>query len=137
MTNIYNRVPTDDGTFTFETTKKDTQLLEEIIKNLRKVYDPEISINIFDLGLIYELDIKENNDVFCRMTLTSPFCPVAGGMPVWTKQAIEAAEGVNTVTVEMTFTPTFGPAYASESAQMVLGFGMEPPEPDYDNWNPR
>ena len=58
-------------------------------------------------------------------------------MPVWTKQAIEAAEGVNTVTVEMTFTPTFGPAYASESAQMVLGFGMEPPEPDYDNWNPR
>ena len=80
--------------------------------------------------------ILEDDSVKCKMTLTSPFCPVAGEMPIWVKEAIEAAEGVNTVNVEMTFTPTFTPEYASELAQMDLGF-FSAPEPDYDNWNPR
>ena len=136
MTQIYNRYPSKDGTFEFKTTKQNPKMLDEIIANLRKVYDPEISINIFDLGLIYELDILEDDSVKCKLTLTSPFCPVAGEMPIWEKEAIEAAEGVNTVTVEMTFTPTFTPEYASELAQMDLGF-FSAPEPDYDNWNPR
>jgi|TARA_A100001011_G_scaffold395713_2_gene491545 FeS assembly SUF system protein len=136
MTQIYNRYPSKDGTFEFKTTKQDPKMLDEIIANLRKVFDPEISINIFDLGLIYKLDIVEDNNIECKMTLTSPFCPVAGEMPIWVKEAIEAAKGVNTVKVEMTFDPTFTPEYASELAQMDLGF-MSSPEPDYDNWNPR
>ena len=136
MTQIYNRYPSKDGTFEFKTTKQNPKMLDEIIANLRKVYDPEVSINIFDLGLIYQLDIVEDDNVECKMTLTSPFCPVAGEMPIWVKEAIEAAEGVNTVKVEMTFDPTFTPEYASELAQMDLGF-MGSPEPDYDNWSPR
>ncbi len=133
---IHNRYRSDDLTFDWVTTNGNVEQANQIKQELRKVFDPEIHINVHDLGLIYKMDVDNDNNVDIIMTLTSPFCPVAGEMPQWVKEAVEKVQGINTVKIEMSFQPTFGPEYASELAQMELG--MESPEPDlYENWNPR
>ena len=114
----FNRKPSEDGSFDWEVQDKsiDTNRIKDVLK---EVYDPEIHINIHDLGLIYHCDVVEGkSDVV--MTLTSPFCPVAGEMPVWVKEALLKVEGINEVNVEMTFDPQFGPDQMSEMAQFSL-----------------
>lgn len=132
---MHNRYRSDDGTFDWITTNGNVEQAEEIKKKLREVFDPEIHINVHDLGLIYKMDVDNDNKCNVIMTLTSPFCPVAGEMPIWVKEAIQKVESITDVKVDMTFQPTFGPQHASELAQMELGMGAEPPEPDYDSWN--
>jgi FeS assembly SUF system protein len=97
------------------------ELREPIIAELRKVHDPEIPVNIYDLGLIYRIDIAANGDVTVDMTLTAPACPVAGMMPVMVQDAVKKVEGVGEVKVELVWDPPWSPEKMSEEARLELG----------------
>jgi FeS assembly SUF system protein len=97
------------------------ELREPIIEELRKVHDPEIPVNIYDLGLIYRIDIADNGDVSVDMTLTAPACPVAGMMPVMVEDAVKKVEGVGEVKVELVWDPPWKPEMMSEEARLELG----------------
>jgi len=94
---------------------------QDIIKNLKKVYDPEIPVDIWELGLIYNISIKDDNHVDVTMTLTSPNCPVAETLPMEVEQAVLQTEGVKSVNLELTFDPPFTPDMMSEEAKFSLG----------------
>lgn len=100
----------------------DHPLYDDVVQACRSVYDPEIPVNIFDLGLIYTIDIKDDNAVSIVMTLTAPGCPVAGEMPGWVADAVEPLPGVKQVDVEMTFEPQWGMEMMSDEARLELGF---------------
>lgn len=93
-----------------------------VVEACKSVYDPEIPVNIFDLGLIYTIDITPENEIRIIMTLTAPGCPVAGEMPGWVADAVEALPGVKQVDVEMTFQPQWGMDMMSDEARLELGF---------------
>jgi FeS assembly SUF system protein len=97
------------------------ELREPIIAALRTVHDPEIPINIYDLGLIYTIDIQHNGDVHIDMTLTAPACPVAGMMPVMVKDAVGTVEGVGEVQVDLVWDPPWSPETMSDEAKLQLG----------------
>ncbi len=97
-------------------------LYESVVEACRTVYDPEIPVNIVDLGLIYTIDISTENEVRIVMTLTAPGCPVAGEMPGWVADAVEPIDGVKQVDVEMTFEPQWGMDMMSDEARLELGF---------------
>mgnify|MGYP003702407559 CR=1 FL=1 len=97
------------------------ELREPIIEALRQVHDPEIPINIYDLGLIYKIDIKENGDVDVDMTLTAPACPVAGMMPLMVKDAVATVEGVGEVHVDLVWDPPWSQEHMSDEAKLQLG----------------
>jgi len=94
---------------------------EDIIKNLRNVFDPEISINIYDLGLIYDIDLKTLPNIKITHTLTSAFCPAADMIIEDIKHAAETVDGVDTCEVITTFDPPFTKEMMSEEARLVLG----------------
>ena len=87
---------------------------------LKTVYDPEIPVDIYELGLIYKVDVADNKDIAVDMTLTAPGCPVAGEMPNMVREALEKVEGIGTVTVAMTFDPPWTPERMSEEARLEL-----------------
>jgi FeS assembly SUF system protein len=94
---------------------------EKLIAALKTVFDPEIPVDIYELGLIYKVDVDEaNRNVTVDMTLTAPGCPVAGEMPVMVKSALETVDGIGAVTVNMTFEPPWTPELMSESAKLEL-----------------
>ena len=93
---------------------------EQIIENLQQVYDPEISINVYDLGLIYEININGSH-VEIIMTLTSAFCPAADEIIADVNGAVCSVDGIETCDVNITFDPPFGPWAMSEDAKMILG----------------
>ena len=96
--------------------------LEERIKDVIKTcYDPEIPVNIYELGLIYEIKVNEGNDVNVKMTLTSPACPVAETLPVEVENKIKEIADVNTAKVEITFDPPWDKEMMSEEARLELG----------------
>ena len=92
----------------------------KLIAALKTVYDPEIPVDIYELGLIYKVDVADNKDVTVDMTLTAPACPVAGEMPGMVKTALETVEGIGNVTVNMTFDPPWTPDCMSEAAKLEL-----------------
>ncbi len=94
---------------------------ETVIEALKTVYDPEIPVDIYELGLIYELDLSENGATRIVMTLTAPACPVAGEMPGMVAEAAAAVEGVGEVLVELTWDPPWTPECMSEDAKLALG----------------
>jgi FeS assembly SUF system protein len=96
-------------------------LKARLIERLRKIYDPEIPVNIYDLGLIYDLDIQSNGDVSVRMTLTAANCPVAQGFPEHVQEALLLVDGVNDVTVELVWEPPWSRDRMSEAARLQLG----------------
>ncbi|MDX3924886.1 MAG: SUF system Fe-S cluster assembly protein [Shinella sp.] len=98
------------------------RLSDDIISALKTVYDPEIPADIFELGLIYRIDIEDDRMVKIDMTLTAPGCPVAGEMPGWVENAVGAVEGVSGVEVKMTFDPPWTPDRMSEEAQVAVGW---------------
>ena len=100
----------------------DHPLYDSLVEACKTVYDPEIPVNIFDLGLIYTIDINQENAVRVVMTLTAPGCPVAGEMPGWVADAVEPLPGVKQVDVEMTFQPQWGMEMMSDEARLELGF---------------
>ena len=89
---------------------------------LKTVHDPEIPVNIFDLGLIYDVDRRKNGDVHITMSLTAPGCPVAGEMPGQVAAAVAAAEGVGAVSVELVWSPPWTPERMSDDARLALDF---------------
>ena len=98
------------------------RLTDDIVSALKTVYDPEIPADIYELGLIYKIDIEDDRMVKIQMTLTAPGCPVAGEMPGWVQNAVGAVEGVSDVEVEMTFDPPWSPDRMSEEAQVAVGW---------------
>lgn len=98
------------------------RLTDDIINALKTVFDPEIPADIYELGLIYRIDIEDDRSVKIDMTLTAPGCPVAGDMPIWVENAVNAVEGVSHVEVNMTFDPPWTPERMSEEAQVALGW---------------
>lgn len=94
---------------------------EDIICAIRAVKDPELGIDIYSLGLIYEIDIKDNGDIFVLMTLTAPTCPIAGEMPLMVATAICSVVGTGVVTVQITFDPPWTIDRLSEELKLYLG----------------
>jgi FeS assembly SUF system protein len=98
------------------------QLLElKIIDALQTCYDPEIPVNIYELGLVYSIEISDSADVHIQMTLTAPNCPVAESLPQQVESKVNAIEGVRSVRVELVWDPPWNPAKMSESAKLQLG----------------
>jgi FeS assembly SUF system protein len=98
------------------------RLTDDIVSALKTVYDPEIPADIYELGLVYKIDIEDDRSVKIDMTLTAPGCPVAGEMPGWVQNAVSAVEGVSDVEVNMTFDPPWTPDRMSEEAQVAVGW---------------
>jgi FeS assembly SUF system protein len=98
------------------------RLSDDIIGALKTVYDPEIPSDIYELGLIYKIDIEDNREVKIEMTLTAPGCPVAGEMPGWVQDAVSSVEGVSGVDVDMVFDPPWTPDRMSEEAKVAVGW---------------
>ena len=95
---------------------------EGVVTALKAVYDPEIPVDVYELGLIYEIDVDEEGFVDVLMTLTSPACPVAGQMPILVKAAVEQVSGVEAAEVELTWEPPWTQDRMSERARLQLGF---------------
>ena len=97
-------------------------LRDKIVAAIKTVYDPEIPVDVYELGLIYEINVFPINNVYIRMTLTSPSCPSAEVIPGEVEQKVKAIEGVNDVKVELTFDPPYSQDMMSEAAKLELGF---------------
>ena len=97
-------------------------LREKVLDCLKSIFDPEIPVNIYELGLIYEIEVSPFGDVHVQMTLTSPNCPVAGSMPAEVKAKISVIPEVREASVEITFDPPWTQEMMSEEAKLELGF---------------
>jgi FeS assembly SUF system protein len=111
-----------EGTPLIAPSSTDHPLYDAIVEACRTVYDPEIPVNIYDLGLIYTIEISAENDVRVFMSLTAPGCPVAGEMPGWVAEAIEPMAGIKNVDVELIWEPPWGMEMMSDEARLELGF---------------
>lgn len=94
---------------------------ERIVDQLKTVFDPEIPVNIYDMGLVYRIDVEDDNTVKLEMTLTSPHCPVAETLPPEVEAKVEAVEGVHACEVQIVWDPPWNPSMMSEEAQLELG----------------
>jgi FeS assembly SUF system protein len=111
-----------EGTPLIRPSSTNHPLYPQVVDACRTVFDPEIPVNIFDLGLVYTIEIGPENEVDITMTLTAPGCPVAGEMPGWVADAVEPLAGVKHVNVQMTFDPPWGMDMMSDEAKLELGF---------------
>ena len=111
-----------EGTPLIKPSTTDHPLYDSVVDACRTVYDPEIPVNIYDLGLVYTIEISPENSIQITMTLTAPGCPVAGEMPGWVASAVEPLDGVKDVEVSMTFEPQWGMDMMSDEARLELGF---------------
>ena len=98
------------------------EIEEQIVKMLKTVYDPEIPVNVYDLGLIYDVDVDEEKNVVIKMTLTAPACPMADFIMEDVKMKVESVEGVKSVVVNLVFEPEWDKDMMSEEAKLELGF---------------
>ncbi|WP_425098359.1 SUF system Fe-S cluster assembly protein [Tropicibacter sp. S64] len=114
--------PQIEGTPLIAPSSTDHPLYDAVVEACRTVYDPEIPVNIYDLGLVYTVDINPANEVKVIMTLTAPGCPVAGEMPGWVADAVGPLDGVSNVEVELTWEPAWGMDMMSDEARLELGF---------------
>jgi len=96
-------------------------LVPKIVAMLESIYDPEIPVNIWELGLIYGIDVSDEGDVTVRMTLTAPNCPVAGSLPIEVEMRVASIPGVRSCRVELTWDPPWTPDRMSETARLMLG----------------
>jgi FeS assembly SUF system protein len=118
----------DDLSLTTETSESASGLSQEeidrltdaLIGKLKTVYDPEIPVDIYELGLIYKVDVSDDKDVVIDMTLTAPGCPVAGEMPGWVSDAVEQIDDVRSCTVNLVFDPPWDPSRMSDEAKLQL-----------------
>ena len=101
---------------------KNTELCQRVIDEIRTCYDPEIPVDIWELGLIYEIKLTDEDELFVKMTLTSPSCPVAETLPPEVEQKLREVQGVKSAKLELTFEPSWDKNMMSEVAQLELGF---------------
>ena len=126
--NIAHGAPTEEEVTTEVVTGAGSSLPPEeleafgkvLITAIKTVFDPEIPVDIFELGLIYKVDVADNKDVVVDMTLTAPGCPVAGEMPIMVKDALATVSGIGEITVNMVFEPPWTPERMSEEAKLEL-----------------
>lgn len=98
------------------------RLTTDLIAAIKTIYDPEIPVDIYELGLIYKVDLDDDRNLVIDMTLTAPGCPVAGEMPIWVENAARSVEGIMDVEVKMVFDPPWSPERMSEEAQVALNW---------------
>ncbi len=118
----------DDATFKPDQPPEDSKLsqveldalTDQLVEKLKSVYDPEIPVDIYELGLIYKVDVSDDKDVVVEMTLTAPGCPVAGDMPEWVEDAVMSVEGIKSCTVNLVFDPPWDPSRMSDEAKLQL-----------------
>ena len=119
----------DDATATPETTAAAStplaqaeldRLTDQLVEQLKTVFDPEIPVDIYELGLIYKVDVSDDRDVAIDMTLTAPGCPVAGEMPGWVHDAVMEIEGIRSCNVDLVFEPPWDPSRMSDEAKLQL-----------------
>lgn len=96
------------------------RLTNDMVAAIKTVYDPEIPVDIYELGLIYRIDVDDDRNVVVDMTLTAPGCPVAGEMPIWVENAVSSVSGIGHVKVNLVFDPPWDPSRMSEEAQIAL-----------------
>jgi len=122
MNDAPNTSETDRASAADQTSQaiENERLADDIVKALKTVYDPEIPADIYELGLIYRVDISDEGLVEIDMTLTAPGCPVAGEMPIWVKNAVSAVPGVSDVMVNMVFDPPWDQSRMSDEARIAL-----------------
>ena len=96
------------------------RITDQLIERLKTVYDPEIPVDIYELGLIYKVDVSDERDIAIDMTLTAPGCPVAGEMPGWVEDAVRGVPGVRNVKVDLVFDPPWDPSRMSDEAKLQL-----------------
>ena len=96
------------------------RMTDDIIEALKSVFDPEIPVDIYELGLIYKVDLSDDFDARIEMTLTAPGCPVAGEMPIWVEQAVMKVEGIKSATADLTFDPPWDTSKMSDEAKLAL-----------------
>ncbi len=104
------------------TQQEKTRIEERIVDVLKTVYDPEIPVNIYDLGLIYKVDVRDDGDVDIDMTLTAPSCPAADFILEDVRQKVDSVEGVKSANVNLVFEPTWDQSMMTEEARVELGF---------------
>jgi FeS assembly SUF system protein len=117
MAHVDHPVETRDSAVPAEELQRMT---DDMIAALKTVYDPEIPVDIFELGLIYKIDVDDNRNVTVDMTLTAPGCPVAGEMPVWVENAVATVAGVQDVKVNLVFDPPWDASRMSDEARVAL-----------------
>ena len=123
----------DNSVLTAEDVKELQPLYAAVIAALKEVYDPEIPVNIYDLGLIYELTINKEHEVSILMTFTAPNCPMADQVMAEVQQGVEGVPGVTKCSIELTFEPVWDRSMLSEEARVELGLDYE--EDDYSKLN--
>jgi FeS assembly SUF system protein len=108
--------------------RRDAEILKkQVIQALKTCYDPEIPVNIYELGLVYDVQVEESGAVTIRMTLTSPNCPVAGSLPGEVESKVKAIAGVTAAAVELVWDPMWTPSKMSEAAKLALGMDLDMP----------
>ena len=95
-------------------------ITDQLVEKLKTVFDPEIPVDIYELGLIYKVDVSDDKDVVIDMTLTAPGCPVAGEMPDWVREAVMTIEGIRSCTVNLVFDPPWDASLMSDEAKLEL-----------------
>ncbi|HET9160448.1 MAG TPA: SUF system Fe-S cluster assembly protein [Caulobacteraceae bacterium] len=117
MTDVQERTDTAESAIPAEELAR---LTDDIVAALKTVYDPEIPVDIYELGLVYKVDVSDDKDVAIDMTLTAPGCPVAGEMPGWVEEAVRQIPGIRNVTVDLVFDPPWDPSRMSDEAKLQL-----------------
>lgn len=130
-----NEVKNYEEVLTAEDVKELTPLYENVILALKQVYDPEIPVNIYDLGLIYELNIRKSKEVYIKMTFTAPNCPMADEVMAEVKRNVEDVPNVAGCQIELVFEPVWDQSMMSDEAKVTLGFDVDfddAPQPESD-----
>lgn len=115
----------NEDVLTPEDVKELAPLYDAVILSLKQVYDPEIPVNIYDLGLIYELTVNKKHEVYIKMTFTAPNCPMADEVLAEVKHSVELTPGITKCTIELTFDPVWDQSMLSDEARVILGFDPE------------
>ena len=110
---------------TSEDVKELAPLYDAVVLSLKQVYDPEIPVNIYDLGLVYELNINKLHEVYIKMTFTAPTCPMADEVVAEVQHSVELTPGVTKCTIDLVFEPAWDQSMLSDEARVILGFDVE------------
>lgn len=114
-----------DEVLTADDVKELAPLYDNVILALKQVYDPEIPVNIYDLGLIYELNIRKSREVYIKMTFTAPNCPMADEVMAEVKSCVEDVPGISGCTIDLVFEPAWDQSMLSDEAKVILGFDID------------
>ena len=120
MTPMDDAAPADTATATPLSQEELDLLTDKLVEKFKTVFDPEIPVDIYELGLIYTVNVSDERDVHVEMTLTAPGCPVAGEMPGWVEDAVRSIPEVNSVKVELVFFPAWDPSRMTDEAKLAL-----------------